>query len=213
MKARVLQAITEPGVIAIMRGFSLEESLKAAEALIKGGVRAIEATSNTKGAVTILKNLVKEFGQNTFIGAGTVLKEEELFNAIDAGATFILAPNFDRVIVQKTVAASLVSIPGAFTPTEVVAAHNAGADFIKVFPVSSVGPQYIKDLKAPLNDLPLLPVGGVNLENAAAFIKAGATALGVGSGLVPGELIKNQKFAELTRLAEAFLEKIREARL
>jgi 2-dehydro-3-deoxyphosphogluconate aldolase/(4S)-4-hydroxy-2-oxoglutarate aldolase len=213
LKEKTLSAITEPGIVAIIRGFTLEESLKTAEALIRGGIKAIETTSNTKGATVIMENLVKEFGQEVVVGAGTVLTDEHLQNAIDAGASFILSPSFDRAIVEKTLKASLVSIPGAFSPTEAVEADRAGADIIKIFPVSSVGPQYIKDLKAPLNNLKLMPVGGVNLDNAAAFIKAGSIALGVGSSLVPKELIEQNRFDELFKLAAAYVQKVREARL
>lgn len=212
LKEKTLATIIETGIVAIMRGLSREDSLKATEALIRGGVRAVEMTSNTKGAAAILKDLAKEFGSQAFIGAGTVLTREHLDNAVEAGASFILSPNFDPAIVEATVKAGLVAVPGAFTPTEVFAAHRAGADIIKIFPVSSVGPQYIKDLKAPLDNLLFMPVGGVNLENAGKFIQAGAVALGVGNSLVRGDLIAQKRFDELAELAGAYLQKVREAR-
>lgn len=213
MKEKVLTAITETGLVAIMRGLTHRDSLRTAEALIKGGVKAIEVTFNTKDAESILKDLSREFGSHAFIGAGTVITEEQLAKAVANGASFILSPNFDRTIVSKTIKAGLVAIPGAFTPSEVFEAHRAGASIVKVFPVSSVGPQYIKDLKGPFDNLALMPVGGVNLKNAYDFIKAGSIALGVGSSLIQKDLISQNRFPVLTELASSYLQKVREARL
>ena len=207
-----LKIIAETGLVAILRGFGHNESLKAAEALVRGGVKALEVTYNTPGAEAVLKELVKEFGQEAVVGAGTVMTTENLRSAIDSGASFILAPNFEESIVKETIAAGLLAIPGAFTATEVAAAHRSGAGMIKIFPVSSVGPQYIKDLRGPLNNIPLMPVGGVDLQNAADFIRAGSAALGVGGSLLKKELVAENRLAELTKLAEDYLRKILEAR-
>jgi 2-dehydro-3-deoxyphosphogluconate aldolase/(4S)-4-hydroxy-2-oxoglutarate aldolase len=212
MRKNVLAAITDTGLIAIMRGLDHKHTLKAAEALIRGGVKALEVTYNTPGAVSILKDIAKEFGADVFVGAGTVTTKEDLDSAIEAGASFILAPHFDSAIIKKTVEAGLVAIPGAFTATEVLRAYRAGAGIVKIFPASSVGPQYIKDLKGPLNTIPLMPVGGVDIENAGAFIKAGSAALGVGGSLIKKELISQGHWDKLTALAEAYLQKVQEAR-
>lgn len=212
MKKNVLAAIEETGLVAIMRGLDENNSLKAAEALVRGGVKALEVTFNTLGASTILKKIVDEFGQAVFVGAGTVTKKEDLECAIEAGASFILAPNFELQIVRATVEAGLVAIPGAFTATEVLAAYRAGASVVKIFPASSVGPKYIRELKGPLNTIPLMPVGGVDINTVNAFIKAGSAALGVGGSLLQADLVARGQWDELTALAKDYLQKIKEAR-
>ena len=199
----VLQAIGETKVISIIRG--IEETLadSVIEALLKGGVRCLEITLNTPGALQIISN-ARKIG-NCFVGAGTVLNPDDAKRSIEAGAQFVLAPNLDREVIKYCLSCDVLPIPGVFSPTELYAAHLYGAELIKIFPSGSVGPQYIKDLLGPFSGVKLLPVGGVSLENTSAFMKAGAYAVGVGSSLASPSLAKAGDFIEIQRRAAQFV--------
>jgi 2-dehydro-3-deoxyphosphogluconate aldolase/(4S)-4-hydroxy-2-oxoglutarate aldolase len=207
-----LALIRESGVIAIMRAKSSDQLLRAADAIREGGVRVIEVTMTTPGALSIIEQAVATRGRDVLFGAGTVLDAESARIAILSGAQFIVAPSFSASLISACRRYSVPVVPGAFTPTEILTAWEQGADMVKVFPASLGGPSLIKAIKAPLPQVELVPVGGVDLDTAAAFIRAGATALGVGSALVDQELLDAQDFSTLTGRARRFMEEVARGR-
>ena len=213
MKAHeTLRLIEETGVIAILRGTSEEQALYTAEALASAGLKAIEVTFNTPGADRIISAIAKRFAGSLLPGAGTVTTPAQAVCAKESGAQYILAPNTDEEVIRTTQQFGLPMIPGAFTPSEVIRCAKLGCQLIKVFPVSTVGPQYIKDLKSPFDTLSFLPVGGVDLINTPAFIKAGAAAVGVGGSLIQKDLLARGDYAAMTDLAKRYLEAVASAR-
>lgn len=206
MKRHAFELIAEFRVIAILRGVEATTLDNVADALCHGGVRCVEITMNTPGASAMIEHVKKTFGNQLLVGAGTVLDTAAAYQAISSGADFILAPTLSIPVIEMCATYGALAVPGAFTPTEILSAWQAGAQLIKVFPVGSVGPGYIKDLLGPLPQIPLLPVGGVNLENAASFRKAGAVAVGVGSALFDPKLARAGDFREITRRSTAFIQ-------
>ena len=178
-----LSQILQTKIVAIIRGANPKDVLKIAYALQEGGVKALEITINSPKALSVIEEVADKIGNAVLVGAGTVLDAETAKSAISAGAKFIISPIVDLETIKMTKRYGLVSIPGAYTPTEIVTAYANGGDIIKVFPASS-GVQYIKDIRGPLSHIPLMPTGGVNLENIAEYQKAGAVAFGIGSALV-----------------------------
>lgn len=208
----VIRHIRTTGLIAILRHTDSNRAIETGEALKAAGVTVVEVTMNTAGAVEMVRALTRHFGDSVAVGAGTVLSIDAAQQAIEAGARLIVSPHFDEELVHFTVSREIAVIPGAFTPTEIFRASSAGANFVKVFPAGPVGPRYIKDVLAPLNEIPLVPTGGVNLDNAAEFIRAGASALGLGSALVDPRLVASGQYAKITETARAFLAAVREGR-
>jgi 2-dehydro-3-deoxyphosphogluconate aldolase / (4S)-4-hydroxy-2-oxoglutarate aldolase len=178
----ILQQILQHKIIAIIRGANPVEVLPIVQALYDGGVRAVEITLNSQDALHQVQQVAQQFTNKMLVGAGTVLDATAAAQAIDAGAQFIIAPSVDVATIKLTKQRGVISIPGAYTATEVVTAHHAGADIIKLFPASD--PQYLKALKGPLDQILMMPTGGVNLHNIQAFQKAGAAAFGIASALV-----------------------------
>ena len=207
-----LDAVRESGVIAIMRAESSDQLLQASDAIRAGGVRAIEVTMTTPGALDVIERATARYGQEVVFGAGTVLDAESARAAILSGAQFIVAPSLNLAMVELCRRYSIPVFPGAFTATEIVAAWQAGADMVKIFPASIGGPALIKALKAPLPQIDMVPVGGVKIENAADFIRAGSAALGVGSALVDQKLLDAKDFATLTIRARRFVEAVKQGR-
>lgn len=199
----VLSALEESRVISIIRGVEPRLVNKVIDSLIAGGIRILEVTLNSKNALSIIEE--HQDRADLLCGAGTVLNLSDAKAAIAAGAAFILAPTLDLEVISYCTERDVLVVPGVFTPTEVLTAHNRGAKLIKIFPSGSVGPQYIKDLLGPLNGLKLLPVGGVSIENTPAFMKAGAFAVGVGSYLANPALASEENWQEITRRGEAFI--------
>ncbi|HEX2711218.1 MAG TPA: bifunctional 4-hydroxy-2-oxoglutarate aldolase/2-dehydro-3-deoxy-phosphogluconate aldolase, partial [Candidatus Acidoferrales bacterium] len=190
-KQHVRARILETAIIPVVRAGSPREARMAAEAVCQGGIPIVEITMTVPGALEVIRDLVKSSGAEVVIGAGTVLDPDTARRCFDAGAQFLVGPGLSLETVTLAVRENKVMIAGALTPTEVITAWNAGADFVKVFPCGQVGgAKYIKALKGPLPQIPLVPTGGVNLETAADFIRAGAAALGVGGELVQGEALK-----------------------
>lgn len=208
----VVRRIRVSGLIAILRHTDSQKAIETAQALQAAGVDVVEVTMNTSGALDMVRTLVDHFGDRLVIGAGTVLSSDAAARAIDAGAQLIVSPHFDEAIVRLARTRQIAVIPGAFTPTEIFRAWSAGASFVKVFPAGPVGPRYIRDVLAPLDQVPLVPTGGVSLENAAEFIRAGAAALGLGSALVDPRLVSAGRFDQISETAQAFLAAIRSAR-
>ena len=212
---RGLDIIRQTGVIAIMRTQSSEQLLRAADAIREGGVRAIEVTMTTPGALSVIEQAVARYqhaDQEVLFGAGTVLDAESARAAILAAAQFIVAPSFSPALVEICRRYSVPVMPGAYTPTEIVTAWECGADMVKVFPAGVGGPALIKALKAPLPQIELVPVGGVKLENTADFVRAGAAAVGVGSALINQKLLDSQDFGTLTERARRFMEEVARGR-
>ena len=211
---RDLQAqwIERTGLIAIVRLDGPTELVRVAKAIAAGGVSVIEFTLTTPGALRTIEEATRELGKDILIGAGTVLDSETARAAILAGAEFIVAPTLDLQVIELCHRYDKVVIPGAYTPTEILTAWESGADFVKVFPAEFGGSAYLKAVRAPLPQVKMIPVGGVSLETAAAFLKAGAVALGVGSNLVDKKLVAQGSFDQLTRVAQQFSQAVREAR-
>jgi 2-dehydro-3-deoxyphosphogluconate aldolase/(4S)-4-hydroxy-2-oxoglutarate aldolase len=208
-KVDTLSIIRETGVIAIMRAQSSDQLIAAADAIKKGGVKAIEVTMTTPGALEVIKEAKTRYGSDVIFGAGSVLDAETGRAAILAGADFVVSPILNLELVKLCNRYSIPTAPGCYTPTEIITGWEAGADFIKIFPASFGGPGLIKALLAPLPQVRLIPVGGVNLDTAADFISKGAAALGVGSSLVNQKLLDAGDMDELTRRAIAYIEQVK----
>jgi 2-dehydro-3-deoxyphosphogluconate aldolase/(4S)-4-hydroxy-2-oxoglutarate aldolase len=211
-KAARLQLIRETGVIAIMRAQSSAQLIAAADAIRAGGVRVIEVTMTTPGALSVIEEASTRYGEEVIFGAGSVLDAETARAAILAGADFVVSPALDPATVQLCNRYSVPVMPGCYTPTEILSAWQAGADMVKLFPASVGGPALVKAILAPLPHIEIVPVGGVDLDTAAAFIASGAAALGVGSSLVNQKLLDAGDMDELTRRARAFIEQVQQGR-
>jgi 2-dehydro-3-deoxyphosphogluconate aldolase/(4S)-4-hydroxy-2-oxoglutarate aldolase len=211
-KPDILSLLTDPGIIAIVRAQQPAQVLPLFEALIAGGVRAIEITMTTPNALAAIREAREKIGERALIGVGTVLEADTARAAIAAGAEFVVTPICRTELVAIAHAAGCPIMLGAYTPTEAQLAHEAGADFIKIFPADSLGPGYIKALRAPLPHLRIVPTGGVDVRNVAEFLQAGCAALGVGSALVSAQILQAADWPELTRRAGAFVTAARQAR-
>lgn len=208
-KLEQMQRIEECGIVAIIRANSSNELIEAVAAIQTGGVDVIEITMTTPDALQVIREVSARLGSEVLIGVGSVLDSETARSAMLAGAEFVVSPVTKPDIIEICNRYGKVVIPGAFTPTEIMSAWETGADYVKVFPSSGVGPSYIKDIKAPLPQIPLIPTGGINAENAAEFLIAGATALGVGSALVSNDIIDSGDFAILTERAEKLVNAVK----
>lgn len=203
-KTSALAVIRTTGIVAIMRAASPDNLLSAAEALRAGGVLAIEVTLTTPGALTVIEQAVQKFRSEVVFGAGTVLDPESARAAIQAGAQFIVCPTLNLRTIELCKRYSVPVMPGAYTPTEVLTAWEAGADLVKLFPADIGGPAYLKAIKAPLPQVSLAPTGGVDVHNAGEFIRAGADALGVGSALINHTLLEMGDWTAITEQARRF---------
>ncbi len=211
-KHQQLQLIRDTGLIAIMRASNSERLLAAAEAIWAGGVQAIEVTMTTPGALEVIKGATERFHGEMLFGAGSVLDAETARIAILSGAGFIVSPTVSVDVIQLCNRYSVPVMPGCYTPTEALTAWQAGADMIKLFPANVGGPGLVKAILAPLPQLEIVPVGGVSLNSAADFIRAGAVALGVGSSLVNQLALETDDMAALTRRAAAFVKAVEDGR-
>ncbi|UOF92579.1 bifunctional 4-hydroxy-2-oxoglutarate aldolase/2-dehydro-3-deoxy-phosphogluconate aldolase [Fodinisporobacter ferrooxydans] len=208
-----LQQLYDFGIVAIVRGARAKDVLPIAKALQKGGIQAIEITLNSPNALAVIEQVKAELGDDMLVGAGTVLDSESARAAIAAGATFIISPTLDVGTIEITKRYGAISIPGAFTPTEILTGFQRGADIMKVFPATSLGPSYIKDIHGPLPQIPLMPTGGIGLGNIASYIQAGAVAVGVGSSLVNAKETVNESYLrQLTEKAQQMAAEVRRAR-
>lgn len=208
----VYGTIRNSGVIAILRGQDLDALARLSDALIAGGIRAVEVALNTPGGLEMIEWLAQHRGKELAVGAGTVLDSETARAAMLAGASFVLTPTLNPKTFEICHRYSVPIIAGAMTPTEILNAWEMGATAVKVFPAGRLGPGYLSDLRGPLPQIELIPVGGVTLENAAQFIKAGAVALGVGSELMDRKMIEAGDMDGLARRAGSFVAAVREAR-
>ncbi len=212
-KQEVLEKIRAVGVVPVVRANSADEATRVIEAVRAGGIDIFEITLTVPGAVDLIKDLIERFGDAALIGAGTVLTTEQARACIEAGAKFIISPALNLETVEFCRQNEVVVMPGALTPTEIVAAWNAGADFVKIFPAGALGgASYIKSLKAPLPHIEMIPTGGVSLKTAGDFIKAGASAIGVGADLIDLKALRENRESEITESARQFLEILEKAR-
>ena len=212
-RSEVIQQITETGVIPVVRAASADEAMRAIDAIKEGGVSVLEITMTVPRAVRVIEEVAARYAAEALVGAGTVLDSETARACILAGAEFIVSPALNLETIALCRRYGKVVMPGALTPTEVLAAWQAGADFVKVFPCDSVGgAKYIKSLKAPLPQIQIVPTGGVTLQSASDFIKAGASALGVGTDLVDVKALREGRADLITERARRFLEIVKESR-
>ncbi len=212
-KTDVIQWIKAAGVIPVVRAASADEAMRAIEAIKAGGLSVLEITMTVPGAVRVIEEVAARYGADVLVGAGTILDAETARACMLAGAQFIVSPALHLETIAMCRRYSIAVIPGALTPTEVLQAWTAGADMVKVFPCDSLGgARYIKSLKAPLPQVEVVPTGGVSLKTAADFIKAGASALGVGSDLVDVKALREGNAGLITERARQFIEAVREAR-
>lgn len=201
-------------IIAIVRGLDGEILEKTADALYEGGIRLMEITFDQTGKIpdektaSNIRTLSNTFRGRMHIGAGTVMSAGQVMLAADAGAEYMISPDVSEEVIRKTKELGLVSIPGALTPTEIVTAYRYGADYVKLFPAGDLGLSYVKSVKAPLAHIPMMAVGGVNTANLRDFLNAGLAGVGISSGIVNQELIRNRDFAGLAKLAKEFTEQI-----
>ncbi len=213
-KHSAIARIRDVGVIPIVRAPSAEDAFRAAEAIIAGSIGIAEITMTVPNAIHVMERVVERFGDKVLLGAGTILDPESCRAALLAGAEFIVTPSLDVGVIEVARRYSKTCIPGALTPTEVVAAWQAGADLVKIFPVGPVGgPAYIRALKGPLPQIELVPTGGVNLETTPEYIKAGAAAVAVGSELVDLTALREGRLEVITASARKFVEAVRAARV
>ena len=212
-KEKALGLIWEVGLVPIVRATSTEDAFKAAEAIIEGGIGIAEITMTVPNAIRVMERVAERYGDKVLLGAGTILDPETCRAALLAGAEFIVTPSLDVRVIEVAKRYSKPCIPGGLTPTEVVAAWQAGADLVKIFPCGPVGgPSYIKALKGPFPQIDFVPAGGVNLETTPEFIKAGAAAVAVGGELVDAKALKEGRLDLITANARKFVEAVRAAR-
>lgn len=214
MRDTVIQAILEEKVIAIVRGAGENQALAVAEALYEGGIKLVEVTFDQKHPETFvntasaIRSISRKMAGKMLVGAGTVTSPELVEMAAEAGALYIISPDTDPAVIRRTRELGLVSLPGAYTPSEAKQAHNAGADFVKLFPCTGDAVAYLKAIRAPLSHIRFLAVGGINADNGAAFLKAGAVGLGVGGSIVNKKWIDAGEYSKITAEARRFLDNI-----
>jgi 2-dehydro-3-deoxyphosphogluconate aldolase/(4S)-4-hydroxy-2-oxoglutarate aldolase len=212
-KEQIRERILRVGIIPVVRASSARQAMAAAMAVCAGGIPIVEITLTVPGAISLIAELSHSIGREVLIGAGTVLDSETAQQCVDAGAEFLVSPGFDAEVVKLVQRAGRLMIAGALTPTEVIGAWKAGSDLVKIFPCGNVGgPSYIKSLKAALPQIPMVPTGGVNFATAAQFLRAGASALGIGSELIPQAALDGGDSLQITENARRYMEIVQETR-
>jgi len=211
-KSQIIEQLLNPGIIAVVRAKRADQVVPLAEALVAGGIIAVEITMTTPNAINAIREASAKLGNRALIGVGTVLDEATCRAAIAAGAQFVVSPICRRELVPIAHQAGKPIMLGSYTPTEAQLAHEAGADFIKIFPADGLGPNYLKALRAPLPHLKIIPTGGVDLTTIADFIKAGCVAVGAGSSLISKDVLDKDDWATLTRTATALVQAAKVAR-
>jgi 2-dehydro-3-deoxyphosphogluconate aldolase/(4S)-4-hydroxy-2-oxoglutarate aldolase len=212
-KEKAMKLIYDTGLIPIIRVESADIAFKVADAFLEGGVNIIEVTMSVPGAVDVVKQLVEKIGDKVLIGTGTVVDGKMAGEVIKAGSEFIVSPNYSQDLIETAIRHGKPIIPGALTPTEIYDAYNLGADAVKVFPCGTVGgAAYLKAIRGPLPQIPLVPTGGVNLETAGPMLDAGAYALGVGGAITDKKAIKEGRFEVITENVQNFLEIVKKHR-
>lgn len=208
----IVKQIEDAGIVAVIRIREPEKLRAVVEAISEGGVRALEVTMTVPGAVELIRELAPTLPSGFVLGAGTVLDPETAARVIDAGATFVVSPVFRTPVIDACHAKGVAAMPGCFTPTEILDAWDAGADVVKVFPATALGPAFFKDVRGPLPQVKLMPTGGVTVENAGDWIRAGAVAVGVGTALLDAKAIAANAWGVLRSNAERIVENVRKAK-
>lgn len=211
-RANVVAAIEAAGVVAVIRLHDERAGHDVALALADGGVTALEVTMTVPGAVGLIEQLARTLPANVVIGAGTVLDPETAARVIDAGARFVVSPVFRQPVIDRCHRHDVAAMPGCFTPTEILTAWDAGADIVKVFPATALGPGFFKDLRGPLPQVKVMPTGGVTRNNAGDWIRAGACAIGVGTALVDPTAVAERRFGDISAAARHFVDAVSTAR-
>jgi len=211
-KQQIIEQLLNPGIIAVVRAKRADQAVPLAEALVAGGVIAVEITMTTPNAIAAIREASSKLGERALIGVGTVLDEPTCRAAIDAGAQFVVSPICRRELIPIAHKAGKPIMLGSYTPTEAQLAHEAGSDFIKIFPADGLGPNYIKALRAPLPHLKIVPTGGVDLKTIGDFLKAGCVAVGAGSALISKDILEHDDWPTLSRVAAEFVKAARAAR-
>ena len=212
-KNEVRQRILDVGIIPVIRAHSTSEAIQASQAVCSGGIPIVEITMTVPNAVEALRKLSRDMKPRLLVGAGTVLSVDVMEQCLEAGAEFIVTPGYNANVVARAKEVGKLIMAGALSPTEVMEAWEAGSDFVKIFPCGSVGgPKYIKALKGPFPNVAMIPTGGVNLENAADFLRAGADALGIGGELVSAAALKKGDLQAITAAAQQYVNIVRQAR-
>lgn len=209
--ADVVRAVEEAGIVAVIRMKDPGKLRAVVDAIAEGGIRALEVTMTVPGAVELIRELGPTLPAGFVLGAGTVLDADTVARVADAGARYVVSPVFRRSVIEACHARGLAAMPGCFTPTEILDAWDAGADIVKVFPATTLGPSYLKDVRAPLPQVKLMPTGGVTVENAGDWIRAGAVAVGVGTSLLDAKAIADGRFDVLRTNAERMIANVRAA--
>lgn len=210
----IIEKVIENKLIAIVRGVKKDKLIETAEAMYRGGIRLIEITYSANGSVSDeetaegIRLLADNFRGRMLVGAGTVMTKRQVELTKAAGGRFIISPDTNEEIIRYTKELGLVSIPGALTPSEITAAHRAGADFVKLFPISNLGSGYVKAIKAPISNIRLLAVGGIDLDNMEEYYKVGVCGFGIGSNLANLKLIEKGDFSSIEELARSYVEKV-----
>lgn len=212
-KQNTLNRVREMGLLAVIRGPSPEVTLETVDALINGGVLGIEITYTTPQAAEVVQALDDKYGEDILLGMGTLTEIGQVAEAGESGARFIVSPHLEPRLADAMVASGLGVMIGALTPSEVVQAFNIGSDIVKVFPGSLGGPAYMKAIRGPFPDIPMMPTGGVNPDNLVAWFKAGAVAVGAGSSLCPAAWAKEGRFKDITQRSKEFVEALNRARI
>lgn len=212
---QIIKSVLDRKLIAIVRGVEKEKLIHLAEAMYEGGIRLLEVTYSANGSVSDedtaanIKMLADHFGDRMYIGAGTVLKTSQIELTKKSGGKFIISPDTNVEVIKLTKELGLVSMPGAFTPTEIQTAHNAGADFVKLFPAVNCGPDYFKAVSAPLSHIKFLAVGGIDCDNMADYLKVGVCGFGIGSNIINKKMLDSGDYAGLTALAKRYVDAVK----
>jgi 2-dehydro-3-deoxyphosphogluconate aldolase/(4S)-4-hydroxy-2-oxoglutarate aldolase len=212
LRAEAVRRIEACGVVAVIRLQDGSRLRAVVDALAAGGITALEVTMTVPRAIELIGEIAPALPGGFLVGAGTVVDPDTARSAVEAGARFVVGPVFRPAVIEAAHGAGAAAMPGCFSPTEILAAWDAGADLVKVFPATALGPAYFKDLRGPLPQVRLVPTGGVTIENAGEWIKAGAVAIGVGGALVDPKLVAAGNYAAITDRAKRFIERVRQAR-
>lgn len=219
MNEEIVRAVETEKIIVIVRGIKSDKLVDLAEAMYRGGIRLLEITYSADGSISDeetaqnIKVLSEHFCGRLYIGAGTVLTPKQVEMTQAAGGRFIISPDTDPEVIKRTKALGLISMPGALTPTEIKLAHKSGADFVKLFPITKMGVDYVKAVKAPFSNIRLLAVGGINENNIADYLRAGVCGFGVGSNIVSKKLVDENDFEAITESARKYTQAVRQCQI